>query len=87
VNQEPDTRPGFYYVDMIGHNRDVALLAGPYPTHAEALAMLDTARRIAAQTNRNQTVFASFGTLRSEKDLGLGILHRYNLLPHIVGES
>lgn len=34
---EPDTRPGHYYVSCIDGPR-TALLAGPFATHAEALA-------------------------------------------------
>lgn len=36
-----DARPGAYYVSVIDGNRR-ALLAGPWPTHREALAMVDT---------------------------------------------
>jgi hypothetical protein len=38
-----------YFVSIVRSPTQRGLLAGPYATHAEALAMVDTARRLACQ--------------------------------------
>lgn len=80
LNVEVDERPGYYYVSMIGYDERVALLAGPYTTHIQAIDTVHVAREIARNTNAEQTAFSSFGTCRSETDLGKGVLHRLGLM-------
>lgn len=61
--QQPDTKPGAYYVTMIDGAR-VAFLAGPFINdHAGALAMVDEARRVAHEVDPRAHWYA-FGTSR-----------------------
>lgn len=64
--QAPDPRPGNYYVSVIDGPRR-ALLAGPWPTHAAALAMVDTVRELAVQIDPKAHFYA-FGTARLPDD-------------------
>jgi hypothetical protein len=59
-----DTRPGHYYVSVIDGPR-YQLLAGPYDTHAQALAQVDKSKSI-AQDLDPRSVFYGFGTCRIE---------------------
>ena len=70
---ELDQRPGFYYVSVRDGGR-TGLLAGPFAKHAEAILLVDEARRVAEQVN-DRAPFYWFGTCRSEKDLGPGKLN------------
>ena len=45
-SQQPDTQPGRYYVTAIDGPRRY-FLAGPWPTHGEALAQVEAVRRYA----------------------------------------
>lgn len=72
MSQQPDLRPGFYYVSAIDGTRS-ARVRGPYPTHAEALAMVDESSRVLT-TIDPRAHFYAFGTCRSEADLGPGYL-------------
>lgn len=75
MSQEPDNKPGWYYVSMIDGAR-VARLAGPYVNdHAGALAAVETARAIAEQLDPRACWYA-FGTCSADADLGPGVLNR-----------
>ena len=52
-----------YYVSVIDGPR-YGLLAGPYSTHKEALAMVDVVREVAQKVN-TQAVFYAFGTCKT----------------------
>ena len=78
-NAEVDDRPGFYYVSMIDGAR-YALLAGPYPSHREALDMVDSAKEAACRVNSAQCAFAGFGTCRTESNAGVGILNKHGAI-------
>lgn len=68
-----DDRPGFYYASVHDAGK-VGLLAGPFPTHPEALAMVDAARSKANEVN-DRACFYAYGTLRCERDAGPGVLN------------
>jgi len=61
-----DPQPGNYYVSVKDGQR-VGLLAGPFKTHAEALAMADRAKAKANEVNP-WSAFMAFGTLRMKDD-------------------
>lgn len=61
-----DTRLGAYYVSVQDGKR-TALLAGPWPTHREALDMVDTVRAL-AQSLDPRGAFYAFGTARLPDD-------------------
>ncbi len=64
--QEADPRPGSYYVSCIyGEKR--ALLYGPLPSHAAALAMVERVRAVAVEVDR-MAVWYDFGTARADVD-------------------
>jgi hypothetical protein len=58
--------PSFYY------------MAGPYPTHAEALALVDKAKAIAYEHD-GKAWFMAWGTARSERTEP-GSLNKHNLI-------
>lgn len=60
--QTPDTQPGPYYVTAKRDTR-TAFVSGPYDTHAEALALVDKARSIAADLDP-RAWWDAFGTAR-----------------------
>ena len=66
TTQMPDSRPGNYYVSVCYRCR-YALLAGPWPTHAEALAKVDDVRFI-AQGLDPRGVWYAYGTCRLPDD-------------------
>ena len=61
--QQADTRPGNYYVSVVD-GPQFALIAGPFPLHAEALAMVRPARHLARELDI-KSVFYAFGTCRT----------------------
>lgn len=65
--QEPDPRPGPYYVSAIRQGDDGSrgwyAIMGPFETHAEAIALVDRARRYALATDSRSEGYA-FGTRR-----------------------
>lgn len=67
VPQEPDTKPGSYYVSVVrqpGGNKNTRLLAGPFvDDHAAALVAVDQVRRLATDYDM-KTYFDAFGTVR-----------------------
>lgn len=60
----PDTRPGPYYVTVVDAGRALAL-AGPFDTHPEALAQVAPARDLAVEYDLKAHFYA-FGTARTE---------------------
>lgn len=78
--QVPDTKPGPYYVSAIDAGR-VFLLAGPYPLHATALALVNRVRDIACD-NSPKGIWMNYGTVRKEGCTELGRLHTLGLLEH-----
>lgn len=82
-DQTPDPRPGAYYVSVIDGPRR-ALLAGPWPTHAEALAMVETVRTKACELDGRGHWYA-FGTARLPNDdsvpIRAGSLNKHFGLP------
>lgn len=74
--QVPDNKPGFYYVSVCRGGADWRPLRGPFVNdHAAALAAVDAARYRAYDLDP-RGAFYSFGTVRSDVDLGPGILDR-----------
>ncbi len=64
--QQPDTKPGNYYVTVRKECGDFRCLAGPFrDDHAGALAMVDRARELACQVD-HWACFYAFGTARLE---------------------
>ena len=67
---QPDPRPGFYYVSAlpgIGERKDKYwLLAGPWPTHAEALAQVQSVWDYACRIDPVNAAWKAFGTCRLE---------------------
>jgi hypothetical protein len=68
--QKPDSRPGHYYVSAlpgVGEAKDrYWLLAGPWPTHAEALAQVRPVWDYALRIDPVGATWKSFGTCRLE---------------------
>ena len=61
-SQQPDSRPGRYYVTAIDGDRRY-FLAGPWPEHTQALAQVDAVRRFSEPTDP-RAVWMSYGTAR-----------------------
>ncbi len=70
---------GNYYVSAID-GPSYWLLAGPYLTHAEALALVDRVKAL-CHDNHPRSFFYSFGTCRSEATK-LGSVNAAGLLPN-----
>ena len=78
-SQVPDTAPGPYYVSVIrdGSPSDARLVSGPYPTHKEALDLVDRARRLCERLDP-KACFYAFGTVRMKDTFDtIGILQKY----------
>jgi hypothetical protein len=78
--QQPDSKPGAYYVSAIDGPRK-ALILGPFiDDHAGALAMVEKAREKAEQLD-NKAFWYAYGTCRVPTDgsvlLRAGVLNRY----------
>jgi len=73
TEQQPDPRPGFYYVSVIDGPRS-ARVRGPFKdNHAAALAAVDKTRRQLEHLHPFAHFYA-FGTCRLETDEGPGYL-------------
>lgn len=59
---ELDARPGWYYVSVMDGPR-TALVAGPWPTHAEACAALPSVKHVAYEVDVRSWFYA-WGTAR-----------------------
>lgn len=64
--QQPDSRPGNYYVSVIDGARK-ALLAGPWAKHADALANVERVSQLAYELDPRSHWYA-FGTARLPDD-------------------
>lgn len=74
-DQQPDPRPGFYYVSVV-RGSDCRLLRGPFVNdHAGALAAVEAAKAEACRLDPRAHWYA-FGTCRLDKNAGPGILDR-----------
>lgn len=64
--QQPDKRPGNYFVSVRKESGDNRFLAGPFrDDHAGALAMVERARELACNVDP-WAHFYAFGTARTE---------------------
>jgi hypothetical protein len=79
--EQPDTKPGNYYVSVVDGDR-YALLLGPFSEHATAL---DAAPQVAewAQERDGRAHFYAFGTCRRPDDDSVPI--RYGSLNTAFG--
>jgi hypothetical protein len=66
------TKPAFYVSVVDGEQ--FGLLAGPFATHDEALALVDKAQALAEELNR-RAVFYSFGTVQMKTGERDGLLN------------
>ncbi len=65
----PDPRPGHYYVSAID-GPDRYLVAGPWPTHWQALVRVAEVRALAEQRDGSgKAAFMAWGTARSDEPL------------------
>lgn len=80
TTETPDPRPGDYFVSVVDGRRR-ALLAGPYPTHADALGAVPEVREIAKRLDPRAFYYA-FGTARLPE--GSGKVGRLNDLLNLV---
>jgi hypothetical protein len=78
-----DPRPGCYYVSVRDNGR-TALLAGPFKTHSEALALVPVVRAKACQLDARGAWYA-YGTARLPDDdsvpIRAGSLNKHLGLP------
>lgn len=65
-DQQPDPQPGRYYVTAIDGAKRY-FLAGPWETHAEALAQVESVRRFAELTDP-RAIWMAYGTARQPLD-------------------
>lgn len=72
--QEPDTKPGFYYVSVIDGQRHIKALGPFVNNHGLALGMVDTVRAKAIEIDPKAPWYA-FGTCRTDEDAGPGKLN------------
>ncbi|HVN82281.1 MAG TPA: hypothetical protein VMW38_25070 [Terriglobia bacterium] len=71
--------PGNYYVTAVD-GPSLYYMAGPYPTHAEALAMVEKALSI-ADKHDGRAWFMAWGTVRTKDGYSKpGSLNRANLI-------
>lgn len=64
--ENPDPRPGLYYVSVVDGGR-YALALGPFDTHAEALARVDDVRDYCHDYDgKTRSWFWGYGTCRIE---------------------
>jgi len=80
--QTPDTAPGPYYVSVMkdGKPDNFRLLAGPYETHADALAAVPAATKHAYDYDAKAPWYA-YGTVRMKPDFNEpGIFNQKGLM-------
>lgn len=79
--QNPDTKPGDYYVSVVNDRGDTRLLSGPYrDNHAAAVADVDKAKHI-AQDIDPKAVWYAYGTVRVDHDVaGPGVLNKHGFM-------
>lgn len=78
TEQIPDAAPGPYFVSAIDHDK-IYLMAGPYETHAEALANVDKALQVAFEHD-GRAWFMAWGTVRIEGSQRVGRLIELGLM-------
>ena len=66
LTQEPDPQPGHYFVTAIDGPRRY-FLAGPWPTHVEALAQVEAVQRYAEHADP-RAFWMAYGTARQPLD-------------------
>jgi hypothetical protein len=66
AEQQPDTKPGPYFVSMSDNGRLVRLLAGPYDRHTDALANVERVRELTVEADPFAH-FSAFGTVRMRR--------------------
>ncbi len=72
MSQKPDTKPGYYYATARRDNGDAVLLAGPFLNdHQAALDALAPAKAWAQDVDP-RAAWYSYGTARTEDNLGPG---------------
>ena len=76
--QIPDTAPGPYFVSVVEHDKTY-LMAGPYPTHEEALANVEKALHVAYEHD-GRAWFMAWGTVRIEGSKRVGRLTELGLI-------
>jgi len=78
MSQQPDTRPGNYYVTVVNDHGDYRPLLGPFPNdHAGALAMVDAVMEKACDLDP-RGIWYSYGTARFSQDFATpGLLNDY----------
>lgn len=75
MDQQPDTKPGNYYVSVV-RGSDYRLLLGPFvDNHAGALEMVEAVRKKAEELDPKAHWYA-FGTCRAETSAP-GILNKF----------
>ena len=72
--------PGSYYISATDAGR-FFLVAGPYPTHREALDDVDRAKTITEFSTSGRSFFWSWGTTRMADDYTTpGVLNRHDAI-------
>ncbi|SNR99702.1 hypothetical protein SAMN04488503_2253 [Humidesulfovibrio mexicanus] len=72
--------PGSYYISATDAGR-FFLVAGPYPTHREALANVDRAKTITEFSTEGRSYFWFWGTTRMADDYTApGVLNRHGAI-------
>ncbi len=84
MKQQPDTKPGNYYVSVIDGRRKAVLLGPFLNDHAAALNQVDAVRKKAMDLDP-KAAFYSFGTCRIPDDdtvpIRAGLLNQFFGLP------
>lgn len=73
--QQPDNKPGFYYVSVISGQRKLLALGPFVNNHALALEMVPIVERHVDGMNDPRAPWYAYGTARADKDLGPGKLN------------
>lgn len=75
MSQQPDTKPGFYYVSVI-HGAKVLMALGPFVNnHALALEMVPIVEKHVDAMNDPKAPWYAYGTCRADDDQGPGKLN------------
>jgi len=76
MSEQPDNKPGFYYVSVARDSGDWRPLRGPFVNDHKAALDAVFAARYRAYDLDPRAQWYSFGTVRSDVDLGPGILDK-----------
>lgn len=75
MTQQPDNKPGFYYVSIISGDKTL-LAVGPFvDNHGLALAMVEPVRAKVAKMGDPHEPWFAYGTCRTDEDAGPGKLN------------